>query len=76
MIRWSKVLPILAPVLVLIAIVSMWKVVWTLGSDSDDWKPVCVHGQLVYRANFAAKAMAVNALTEDGKPISCTIEEE
>lgn len=46
-----------------------------LGSTSADWKPVCVHGQLVYRANFHRKGMAVNALTEDGKPVKCKVGE-
>ncbi|MCP4528531.1 MAG: hypothetical protein GY833_21845 [Aestuariibacter sp.] len=46
-----------------------------LGSSSEDWKPVCVHGQLVYRANYSRKGMAVNALTEDGKPVSCRVGE-
>ena len=44
---------------------------WTLGSDSDDWKAVCVKGQTVYRANFAQKAMAVNALNKSGNPVPC-----
>lgn len=45
--------------------------VWTLGGHSDDWNVVCVKGQTVYRANFAQKAMAVNALDAQGKPIAC-----
>jgi len=44
---------------------------WTLGSDSDHWVPICVKGQLVYRANFGYKGMAVNALSENGNPVSC-----
>lgn len=47
--------------------------IMTLGSDSDDWLPICVKGQVVYRANLANKAMAVNALTEDGKPVTCEV---
>jgi hypothetical protein len=47
----------------------------TLGNSSDDWEPVCVHGQLVYRANFFAKGMAVNALNDNGSKVQCVIGE-
>lgn len=48
----------------------------TLGNSNDDWEPVCVHGQLVYRANFFAKGMAVNALGDDSLKVKCEIKEQ
>lgn len=68
----KKALAVFA-IVFLIVLASVINQLWTLGNDSDDWQPVCVHGQLVYRANFAQKAMAVNALDEYGKSIRCEI---
>ncbi len=45
--------------------------IWTFGRDIKDWKAVCVHGQVVFRANFAAKAMSVITKTPDGNPVAC-----
>ena len=35
------------------------------------WRERCVHGQLVYLIAYDRKAIAVNALHDDGKPILC-----
>ena len=47
---------------------------WNTGKASEDWESVCVKGQLVYMANFAQKAVAVNALSDDGNRVSCIVE--
>jgi hypothetical protein len=43
--------------------------------DTDEvdvpWRERCVHGQLVYLIAYDQKAVAVNALHDDGKPILC-----
>ncbi len=43
----------------------------TVGADSDEWMVVCVRGQTVYKLVDGYKALAVNALNDNGTPIPC-----
>lgn len=54
---------------------------WILGGQSSDYDTVCIqvqnkkYGHQYHRANWAAKMAIGIQLTDDGKPIQCTIKE-
>ena len=71
----KAVVTIVGVLLVCIALVAMINDNNRNFGDTDvidtPWRERCVHGQLVYLIAYDQKAVAVNALHDDGKPILC-----
>ena len=44
---------------------------WTAGSNSDDYKPICINGKLGWRMNFMTKTSMTLDLDSLGHPIRC-----
>ncbi len=49
---------------------------WTLGNSSDDYEIVCISGHEYWRANFSNKGFLGINLTDDGKPVKCTVKDD
>ena len=52
----------------------IWTKTWNLGSRSDHYQVVCIHGHQYYRANFAAKMGIAPRLNDNGTPVKCEVD--
>ena len=52
----------------------------TLGSESSDYKTICIgkskYGHEYYRANFFGKGFLALNVDDDGKPFKCIVEDK